>query len=202
MAASIYRVSDDFSQSGFDIVIGMFAVAVSGFDHDVISIFDWRRIVNDRFVVSAKIACHHHAANRSVVAFDIEQHKAGTQNMPGGDKLERQLFRQLNSFVIIDGLHQSASGVGIFFAIQRQCRMMFGCSGLVDEIGVFFLQTRRIGQHYPRQFDCARSSINRSVKSVAHKPWQITAMVNVCVSQNHRIYRSRIYRKRLPVSQS
>jgi hypothetical protein len=119
----------------------------------------------------------------------------------GGHELEREFLRQSDHFVVIDRL-QAPEGFGsVSFGVERQRRFMLRRPGLVGVSGVLFLQPRRIWEQDARQFDRRRRAVDRPVEAVTRESRQIACVVNVRVSQDHRVDRRRVEGERFPVPQ-
>src|SRR5215211_349112 len=88
----------------------------------------------------------------------------------------------------------------ILFRVERKCWSVFGQLVTVAIVGLFLLETPRIGQEYLQKVCGAARAVNWTMKTMSHQARQITGVVDVCVSDQNSIQRTCIEGRLLPVS--
>ena len=120
--------------------------------------------------------------------------------MTDAAKVEHDPLGHFNFFAEADRAQKFQSRLGMFDSVERQRRRMLRVTFTIGVACFFFLQIRRVGQHYAQQIASAGSGVYRTTKALVDNPRQVTGMIDVRVGQDHRAQLRQIDGQRRPVS--
>ena len=120
--------------------------------------------------------------------------------MPGSLIVEQGTAGEFEIPVERGRLDQAEGMVRVLFRVERQCRVMPGRAVAVGVCGIVLLESSAVGEDDAAQGPGARRCIDRAFEAVFGEDRQVSGVVDVPVSENHRVDRRRIDRERGPVA--
>src|SRR5687767_14131653 len=178
------------------------AIAVSRLNDDVVTGRRRFRIANDRLVILAEVAREKHATLLTSVR-DFDEHLTGTKYVTGDSELSVDIFRDTNRRPVVRHyLKQLQSLARVLFGVKRERRRVLRDLVPIAIVGFFFLQTRRVRQKNSREIGSPARAIHWSAKTMTHQTRQVTGVLDMRVRQQHRVKRSSIERRLLPITLS
>src|SRR5688572_32844452 len=106
--------------------------------------------------------------------------------MPGRQKVELKIGRQVLCLLIRNGFYEPERRVRIFDSVERQSHGMLRTVMLVAEAGFLLLKMRGIRQQHSQEIDGSRCSVHNPAKALLYETRQISRVVDVGMSENDR----------------
>ena len=193
VAAAVERALDAGGKPGNIIgaLVGVVAVAVGGFDYEVIGFVDMLRVAEYRLIEVAYIAGENYLfLAAALLEPDLDSCRA--EQMPDVGEAYRDRFVHLDLAAVFAGaqqLHKPCNIVKIvkrldggFTAAHRLARFPFG---------VGHLYVRAVAQHYVQQRACSARGVHGAAEAVFIKQRQKPRVVDVRVGDQHKIKNAR-----------
>ena len=194
-AAALRRVAHDARQL---VLRGgrMGTVTVGRLEQQHVGGGDGLRIAQDGPVVAPEIAREHqpHGTHGQ-----LDGRRA--QNVPGAPEHRRRAVRHGKRRVVPRRPDEPQRGVGVIHGVQRQRRLVLRVPVAVRPLGVLLLQVRSVRQHDAQQVRRARRAVDGPAEPLPDEERQVPRVVDVRVTQHHRVEACGIGEPRLPVAQ-
>ena len=144
------------------VVVLVHAVAIGGFDEQVVGALDGDGIGQHRPVVAAQIA-----AEQDRRAADANARVGGAEQVAGGDEVHLDAGGDRHRPLVADRLEQRHGAEGIGLAVERQRRLVPREPVAVRVGRVLFLDASGVGQHDAAQILRAGGAEHAPAKSPA-----------------------------------
>ena len=196
-AAARCRFADDFRQRVHRVFRIVLAIAVSGFHHQVVSMFDQRRRRQHGISGTAEVA-----GKRERRGAVVEADHRGAENVACTKHSHVQPGRQRNAFAERHRRELPERMQCVIFRVKRECGIVLGVTVAIGEEGFFFQQPSAVGQHDLAEIERGTAAVNLSTESVFYQQGDVAAVVEVRVGKHNRIERRRFHWQRRTVAQT
>ena len=179
------------------VVLLVDAIAVGGFDEQVVRLRDRRRVRQDRPAEAPEVAAEHNGA-----AVNPHAHVRGAEQVSRVDELRFDAVRDRHRPIVAARLQLRHGAERVDFGIERQRRLVLREVVAVRERGVFFLQASGIGQHDLAEILRAQRAEHAAAEALRDEPRQVAAVIQVRVGQDDGLEARGGNRQILPVPQA
>src|SRR5690606_36023148 len=164
------------------IVVGVRAVAIGGFDDDVVCVQYIFRSIHDRVAVAAEIAGEYDAGSA-----DVDLRGGGAENVSGPAQRQPGASGQARFLVKgnIDEFRQHA--LRIDDTVQGQRRLVFRRAFAVGVFRILFLQPGAVEQNELGDVVGGGSGVDLAFEAFQQQPGQIAAVIEVGMGQHDGI---------------